>query len=192
MERLNNVKCFSAKRLQKLLRRGLPLGKGAFTAAYLTSAGDRAACVKIFLTKIGLRNMTNEAEVLTVLSGVPHVPELIGVGESPVALVTDFGGVTLRDEMRRTSISEAQAINIGLQVAETLRRMHECGWAHCDLKLDNIVVKPRSNLFDVTVIDFGNATRLGRPCYNKVKWGHIKFLHLAPELLEGGRVTSKI
>ncbi|XP_076063407.1 putative serine/threonine-protein kinase fhkE [Oratosquilla oratoria] len=99
--------------------------------------------------------MITEARVLNALS---DVPQLIGVGEKPVTLITGFCGTTLGDEMRRTSFSDAQSIDIELQFAETLQKMHERGWAHDDLKLDNVVVKPKGNQYDVIVTDFGNAT----------------------------------
>ncbi|XP_076063430.1 maternal embryonic leucine zipper kinase-like [Oratosquilla oratoria] len=188
---MEDIVCFSTKYVERLLRNSRPLGEGTFATAFLTSESGRALCVKTFFENRGHQKMTNEAEVLKALSGVLHVPELIGVSENPLALVTSFCGTTLGKEMKRTTISEDQAVNITLQVTEALRKIHDLGWAHNDLKLDNIVVEPRGNQYWATVIDFGNACRVGRRYYRKVMHGHIKFPHLAPEILQGEAVTSK-
>ena len=45
-----------------------------------------------------------------------------------------------------------------IQAAEGLQAMHRMGWAHCDIKPNNIL---RDNEGNIKVIDFGQACRLG-------------------------------
>lgn len=174
--------------IRRLLEEGLFLGEGSSSRAFRVSTGDKAMCVKTFRNG-GLEDLKKEVEALTALSGVPRVPVIFGVGREPVTLVTDFGGSTLQREIH--DISRSQAIDIGLQVALTLRAMHARGWAHNDLKPNNIVVQRVGSVCRATVVDFGNAAVFGTCPYGRIPFGHQWYPHLAPELLLGGKASSK-
>jgi eukaryotic-like serine/threonine-protein kinase len=87
---------------------------------------------------------------------------------SPVFFVMEYlCGGTLDDYLRqvgRVSVPEAAAI--GLQVARGLDHMHQRGYAHNDLKLENIVFRQpvvAGEPFVAVLIDFGIATRVHQP-----------------------------
>jgi serine/threonine-protein kinase len=54
--------------------------------------------------------------------------------------------------------SVLQAVEIFIATATGLRAMHQLGYAHCDIKPNNIL---RSDSGEVKVIDFGQSCRLG-------------------------------
>ncbi|XP_076029839.1 tyrosine-protein kinase Fgr-like [Oratosquilla oratoria] len=176
---------------KELLENGRRLGEGTFAVVYVISAGDSKVCAKIFKSKDYLPSMVEEAKALAALSGVPRVPTLFCVAENPVTLVTSFGGHPLEKLVLRKQLSRCQALDIGLQVAESVRLMHLRGWAHNDLKVDNVVVKKEGDRFSATIIDFGNAIRIGEVIFGRDRTGHISFPHIAPELFQGQAASSK-
>lgn len=58
----------------------------------------------------------------------------------------------------RPPASVLQAVEIFIATATGLRAMHQLGYAHCDIKPNNIL---RSDSGQVKVIDFGQSCRLG-------------------------------
>jgi serine/threonine protein kinase len=72
------------------------------------------------------------------------------------ALVMElFDGESLESRTRSDVI---ETIGIFVQVAKGLAALHGMGYAHCDLKPNNILVDAHG---DVKIIDFGQACRLG-------------------------------
>ncbi len=51
-----------------------------------------------------------------------------------------------------------ETVETFIKVAEGLRAMHHMGWAHCDIKPNNIL---RNDKGEVKVIDFGQSCKLG-------------------------------
>ncbi|XP_076062444.1 tyrosine-protein kinase Fgr-like [Oratosquilla oratoria] len=175
----------------ELLRNGRRLGEGSFATAFLISVGDMKVCAKIFRDKASLPSMVEEAEALAVMSGVPHVPTLFCVTENPVGLVTSFGGRSLMKLIDRERLSRCHAVNIGLQIAESVQMIHQRGWTHNDIKDDNVVVKKNGFLLEATLIDFGNAARIGEATYGTDSITQITYPHIAPELFQGQTNSSK-
>src|SRR4051812_31891403 len=72
------------------------------------------------------------------------------------ALVMElFDGESLESRGRGDVI---ETIHVFVQVAKGLAALHATGYAHCDLKPNNILVNPDD---EVKIIDFGQACRLG-------------------------------
>ncbi|XP_076029644.1 uncharacterized protein LOC143018262 [Oratosquilla oratoria] len=165
-------------------------GEGTFAKVYLVPAGDTRVVAKVFKKKRFLPAMIKEAEALAALSGVPRVPNLFGVGRNPVTLVTSYGGRSLYKLIQRGQLSKCQAVDLVLQVTESVRLIHLRGWTHNDIKLDNIVVTRNRDLWNATLIDFGSAVRIGKAVYSKDRTGHITFPHIAPELFKGRGTSS--
>ncbi|XP_076069909.1 uncharacterized protein LOC143041763 [Oratosquilla oratoria] len=176
--------------IQRHLRNARRHGEGTFAKVYLVPVGDTRVVAKIFKKKRFLPAMVKEAEALAALSGVPRVPTIFGVGRNPITLITSFGGRSLYKMIQRRQLSKYQAVEIVFQVAESVRLIHQRGWTHNDIKLDNIVVERNHDLWNPTLIDFGSAVRIGKAVYSKNRTGHITFPHIAPELFKGRGTSS--
>lgn len=84
---------------------------------------------------------------------------------SPHFFVTEYlRGGTLDHYLKgvgKVTVTEAAAI--GTDIAEALHYLHSKGYAHNDLKLENVVFRTplaRGEPFDPTLVDFGIATRI--------------------------------
>ena len=99
-------------------------------------------------------------------------------------------GVTLRRLLDEQRLPLALSLWIARQIAEALVALHAGGWAHADIKPQNILVSPQGH---ATLIDLGlarrlvsdecgpNAPRVGTPAY------------MPPEMARGsGETTSAV
>ncbi|XP_076062447.1 tyrosine-protein kinase Yes-like [Oratosquilla oratoria] len=191
MEKPSALTWLHPEATKELLENGRRLGEGTFSAVFAISVGDMKVCAKIFKDKNSLPLMVEEAEAFAALSGVPRVPTLFCVTETPVGFVSSFGGHSLMKLIDRKQLSRCQAVDMGLQVAESVRMIHLRGWTHNDVKDDNVVVKRKGDLFEATLIDFGNTVRIDEVVYSRNSTGHITFLHVPPELFQGHGTSSK-
>jgi serine/threonine protein kinase len=138
-----------------------------------------------------------------VVNAIRH-PNIIDIfdfleSESPlrVACIMELlEGPTLRELMKRQGLTPIQSVNLTLQMADALRKVHEISVVHRDLKPDNLVIigDPSTDLSRVPslkVLDFGiakvqvtGAERttpglvLGTPAY------------MSPEQVSGQKVSS--
>ena len=139
--------------------------------------------------KIGLRPgaISREAEVLSVMSGVPGFPELLhfepeGLDTPGGALVLGLLGPSLDDlhQMQQEasqagptpSLSGTAFLRVGGEILCLLRALHQHGFVHNDVKPTNLLLgSPRlgqdgigpgldaESVCDVHLIDFGSCTR---------------------------------
>ncbi len=56
-------------------------------------------------------------------------------------------------------LSEFRLLDMALQMSKALDELHQQGFLHCDMKLDNLMIQPRLN-HKITLIDFGLALEL--------------------------------
>lgn len=79
-------------------------------------------------------------------------------------------------------VPEPQAKNIARQVTKSLNDMHQIGWAHLDVKLENIMMEPES--LQTRLIDFGFAmpTRIGKKSLPVMEF-HGSIHYVAPEVI---------
>ncbi|XP_076029422.1 uncharacterized protein LOC143018158 [Oratosquilla oratoria] len=191
MEKPPELNWIETEVIKRHLRKARSHGEGTFAKVYLVPAGDTRVVAKVFKKKRFLPAMIKEAEALAALSAVPRVPTLFGVGRNPVTLVTSYGGRSLYKLIQRGQLSKYQAVDLVLQVTESVRLIHLRGWTHNDIKLDNIVVTRNRDLWNATLIDFGSAVHIGKAVYSKDRTGHITFPHIAPELFKGRGTSSE-
>ncbi|XP_076029372.1 tyrosine-protein kinase yes-like [Oratosquilla oratoria] len=191
MEKPPELNWIETEVIKRHLRKARSHGEGTFAKVYLVPAGDTRVVAKVFKKKRFLPAMIKEAEALAALSAVPRVPTLFGVGRNPVTLVTSYGGRSLYKLIQRGQLSKYQAVDLVLQVTESVRLIHLRGWTHNDIKEDNIVVTRNRDLWNATLIDFGSAVHIGKAVYSKGRTGHIAFPHIAPELFKGRGTSSE-
>lgn len=140
----------------------------------------------------------HEARVIKQLGDHPGIPWLFGVctTKMPVSIVMKFHndgeeGVTIYKAAKDKKVAEAKKWNgIFLETSEALEHIHNCGYAHNDLKSNNVVLEKREDQhLHPVIIDFGNSVLL-----KKVKSPVAKPVHqrkayqnsyIAPELSDG-------
>ena len=73
-------------------------------------------------------------------------------------IMEDFGGISLDEYYRDTSVSVPEFLAIALQIAEILHQLHQNRVIHKDIKPANILIHPESR--EVRLIDFSISSRL--------------------------------
>ncbi len=154
-----------------------------------------AVLIKDVLPKTPVLGMLREMLMHGTLQNHPHVPKLIGLGVPENGM--DKGGVSLVMEaipgkdLRKyisgkgengalkdpllasmTPMDRARtAVHLVGGAVRALAPMHWLGYAHMDVKPDNIVLD--SNSLQARLIDFGNATPPGTPIATTAGYEHI-------------------
>lgn len=107
-----------------------------------------------------------EARAVSVLQH-PHIVELIDFGQLQTTPYLHYcvmellEGETLRDRLKRGSVSESEAIRIARQIADAVAAAHRQQIIHRDLKPDNIfLIGPAGD--HVKILDFGIAKLTGQ------------------------------
>lgn len=165
------------------------IGSGGFAKIYRASEQDRYESVAIKVASNSedpsyAKSLREEAKIIrrfdhqniVRLQSIPRMDkdgeliyanaiELIG---NPVFFVMEYlAGGTLEEYLKYVKqLSVPEAAEIGLQVARGLNYMHQRGYAHNDLKLENIVFRKPivgGQPFLPVLIDFGIATRIQQP-----------------------------
>ncbi|HKY38438.1 MAG TPA: protein kinase [Polyangiaceae bacterium] len=136
-----------------------------------------------------------EAQVLSRIDHKNLVKVIdAGISEGLVYLIMEkLVGRTLRDVLKETHrVSVAEALTIGLQVADGMDLAHRGQVIHRDLKPENIFIEAGNAL---KVLDFGIAKVLGitghRPETTEKDLLQGTVLYMSPEHLQGFGVTPK-
>jgi eukaryotic-like serine/threonine-protein kinase len=143
------------------------LGIGGMSEVYLAQDTRlaRPAAVKLlaphWATDQGhVRRFHREALSASALNH-PNILTIHEIGEwqGRDFIATEFvDGVTLREYMRHESLPVAVSLEIALQIASALATAHRAGIVHCDIKPENVMVRPDAL---VKVLDFGIAKHAG-------------------------------
>ena len=91
----------------------------------------------------------------------PGLPRVLEVGEAeglPYLLMELVEGETLAQKLRHGPLTPDLTLDIGCQLADTLRAAHEVGLVHRDVKPRNIILE---NAGRVRLVDLGFATPAG-------------------------------
>jgi len=184
------------------------LGVGGMGEVYLAEDTrlQRLVALKVFpITSPGKHDARAFEEEARVASALNH-PNLltiyeIGTADGVVFIASEFvEGQTLRTKLSDQPMSLEETLKIAVQVAEGLEAAHAKGLVHCDLKPENIMLRPDGL---VKVLDLGLARRVtklrGEPAPNgsarQPSSGLAEICgtigYLAPEALEGVALDSR-
>ena len=174
--------------------RGIPIVIKEYKEASCRGGGDLS-----FLQK----QAKYEANVLLQLADHPGIPLFFGVclEKKPVSIVMKFHGdgkdsLTVFKAAKDQQIKERVEWNTILcDTADALDHIHRCGYAHNDLKSNNVVLEKREDeRLHPVVIDFGKSVLLIKAKNAPAKPSHLKETYkdtyVAPELVDGSGKPS--
>jgi serine/threonine protein kinase len=140
-----------------------PLGAGGMGEVYLATDMrlNRSVAIKILPTATNAdaaaqQRMLREARMVATIDH-PNVCTIYEIGtdhDRPYIAMQYIQGETLADRMRRATLSLAEIVDIGGQIAAALAEAHARGIVHRDIKPGNIMI---SSSGVVKVLDFGLA-----------------------------------
>ena len=139
------------------------LGAGGMGEVYLAQDTklDRKVALKILPEDLAtdaerMRRFVQEAKAASALNH-PNIITIHEIGEAEGAhfIATEFiDGPTLRERLKRGPLPLDELMGIAVQTAEALAAAHAAGIVHCDIKPENIMLRPDGY---VKVLDFGIA-----------------------------------
>lgn len=171
------------------------IGSGAFGSVYeaMDVQLGRSVAIKIPDGEHGERSLMREAQALSVVNypGLVQVHCLGSMNGTPYLVMELLRGTLLadllfkRDELDRGPMPTLEVLEIVLALAETLVVIHDSGFAHRDIKAENIMLVPRR----VVLVDLG----LAMPEYEAGPGSPISGTpeYIAPELVGGQLVRGQ-
>ena len=173
------------------------LGQGGMGAVYKVRQRelDRWAALKVLPDEVAhdpnfAERFQREARALALL-GHQHIVIVYEFGQRDgvyFLLMEFIDGVTLRQALRASQITAADALSIVTQICDALQFAHEEGVVHRDIKPENILIDKRGR---VKIADFGLAKLLGGPTDVPMLTGTHQVMgtpmYMAPEQMEGTR-----
>lgn len=120
-----------------------------------------------------------EVILLNAFSKHPYFPQLVGYNELNLTLLIKYYSLgSLRNYLQRTPANpwtKRSVLTIFLDICKGVEVLHNTNVAHCDLKLDNILLEyvSSSSRLCAVIIDFGIARILTSSEDLKVK--HLRF-----------------
>jgi serine/threonine protein kinase/Tfp pilus assembly protein PilF len=140
-----------------------PIGAGGMGEVYLAQDTKlkRKVALKLLLEKYTsdgelLQRFIQEAIAASALNH-PNIITVYEIGESDGThfIATEYiEGETLRDKMKKQSLSLGEKLDVMAQTAEALSVAHQAGIIHRDIKPDNIMIRHDGY---VKILDFGLA-----------------------------------
>jgi serine/threonine protein kinase len=97
-----------------------------------------------------------ESMLLPALRG-SHLPRFVasgGIDRQPYLVMERIHGESLQSRIDRGRVGQGEAATIAAAIADALHELHSQDAIHCDLKPDNVLLRPDGS---VALIDFGLA-----------------------------------
>jgi serine/threonine protein kinase len=133
-----------------LLERLEPAGPGELFRARDTKKG-RTVAIRLlppdFVDIAGRRAFIESARGLSALSH-PNVTTLFDIGQhhDRIFIVFEYlRGQSLRSEMGGRPMNVRRALELGIQMADAIANAHACGYAHCGLSPDSVVITAKGH-----------------------------------------------
>jgi serine/threonine protein kinase len=127
--------------------------------------------------------LEREIEILSVTDH-PRIVKLRGIFDAPetMCIVMDLleGGELYDEIIRRETFTEKEASYVLKQLLEALDYLHEKGFVHRDLKLENLLLVSKGSL-DIKVADFGLSRHINPDSKAQTACGTP--FYVAPDIL---------
>jgi serine/threonine protein kinase len=156
-KKLERGRCFGHYEIMR------QIGAGGMGEVYLATDKklDRQVAVKILNEKFSrdesnLGRFISEAKAASALNH-PNILVIHEIGETDEThyIISEFiKGKTLREILEQSSLKLSEILDISIQVASALSTAHESYLIHCDIKPENIMIRPDGY---VKILDFGLA-----------------------------------
>ena len=134
------------------------LGVGGFGAVYDVGDGTVYKVARRGVRRAA-ESVIREAAALSVLRGIPNVPELLDFGMldgvDPCICMPRYLGTV----MEAASVPYPVSLAVWLRVAAAVQEIHRRGVIHRDIKPGNVLLTPRGPV----LFDFGLAFIVGQP-----------------------------
>jgi len=173
------------------------LGEGGMGVVYKAQDTklDRIVALKFLpqhLTSdpVEKERFVHEAKAASALNH-PNVTTIYEIDEfqGQMFIVMEYcEGRTLKRIIEKETLSVRKVLDIGIQICEGLTIAHEKGIVHRDIKSDNIMLTPRSQ---VKIMDFGLAKLKGATKLTKTRSTLGTAAYMSPEQAQGEEVDQR-
>jgi serine/threonine protein kinase len=173
-----------------------PVRRGGFSTVYRAIDLFTGKPVAIKAPRLGphaeeySQQLRAEAEALSRMA-LPGTPRFIGMADTadgPCLFMEWVSGETLQSLLRKGTMSRPEVLRTFARVARVIDSMHERGYVHGDVRLENVIVRDNG---DVTLLDFG-TTRHNMPTARRRpdRGGTLAFM--SPESIISSPVAGQI
>ncbi|MCI0415544.1 ABC transporter substrate-binding protein [bacterium] len=175
------------------------IGRGGMGVVYLAEDPmlDRQVAIKVLAPNLLNSEMEKrfkrEAQTVARLdhNAIVGVHD-IGEHENSLFFVMPFvEGINLRDFLKNRTLSLAEYLEIGIQIADALDYSHSQGVIHRDIKPENIMITRDEEFLRVRITDFGLAIRSTERRITDAGLIAGTVSYLSPEQVEGQDADSR-
>lgn len=92
------------------------------------------------------------------IEGIVRTLDIIDTKDSIALVLEDFGGVSLKEFLKKCSLPIERFLDLAVRLSEILGNIHQHNITHRDIKPRNILINPDEDLVKIT--DFGIATEI--------------------------------
>ena len=140
-----------------------------------------------------LRSLEREYEMTRALDAVEGVRKVLGqqlIENQPALFLEYIDGETLRDHIRGKKLSLRAKLEIAVDLARTLGKIHQQDVIHLDLNSKNILIENENQA--VYLIDLGAASRITGNVHQKVRPDQMlgTLPYISPE--QTGRINRAV
>jgi serine/threonine protein kinase/formylglycine-generating enzyme required for sulfatase activity/dienelactone hydrolase len=174
-----------------------PVGKGGMGIVYKAEDTRLERVVALKFLPSGLmedaearERFIREARAAAALSH-PHictVYEINGSEQEPFIAMEFIGGRSLKQRIAGKRLTQAEAVDLAVQLAEGLEEAHKKGIVHRDIKPGNIMLTERGQ---AKITDFGLAKVLGGSLITKQATTMGTVAYMSPEQAQGRPVDYR-
>ena len=182
----------NSRGFQDVYKVGNRLGAGAFAEVRRCEhkVTGQVRAVKIYrkekVSHAELQELVREAEILKQFDH-PNIVRIYEMFEDAkryyIVMEHCRGGELFYSISSGTNFSEGQVAKIMMQLFSVVAYIHELGIVHRDIKPENILLEEKGSAYDIKIVDFGTAARLGPN--GKVTGTVGTSYYIAPEVLSG-------
>ncbi|XP_068230705.1 membrane-associated tyrosine- and threonine-specific cdc2-inhibitory kinase-like [Palaemon carinicauda] len=160
------------------MRRAKEIGRGTYGRAFLGEINGRNVVLKQIYDDI---SFCLELRALLVVNGMEGHQQIVAVNAPNLVIVSEFAGLDLDKWMLCHRFKKTEKMLFVNKMATALLDFHALGYTHNDIKSNNVCIARTRKTMEVTLIDYGLATKEGE--FPGVEGSKISFM--APEIFKG-------